>query len=204
MNELAEFGDRLIGEDFFMFEIPDASTPKDIGDLLIANMIKNFNNPHWAQHVFLLRNATFWTPPKHGGKPRGNRYCFWNAMDKAYRDQWCLRYVEGLMVLVTEDDDQLFGAAIPHAWNVKKDGIVVDRTAPDPTNSVYFGLCFPAHDFSEYAQYGYGGELFTPIKQHRRAANALDPQWAEWVEGGCQKGGISLERVTPVNRHQQH
>jgi hypothetical protein len=85
---------------------------------------------------FLLREGQFFEPRS---LPNGMDYmeikrCYQNAFQTALEESYV--YIEGYALAAFTDSPHL------HAWNLDRDGFVVDRTW-NPHGRVYFGVIFP-------------------------------------------------------------
>jgi hypothetical protein len=77
-------------------------------------------------------------PLTYKGRKKRARQCFMNATQAAFDDPRGLRYAEGFMTI--------HGVPIHHAWNVDRDGNLIDLTIRDGLEHHYFGVEF-ANDY---------------------------------------------------------
>lgn len=104
---------------------------------LMSGRMKNPNQFHYKGIAdFLLREGQFFEPrPLPAGiEYLAIRHCYRNAFRTALEERYV--YVEGYAVSAS------YKLPILHAWNLDRDGFVVDRTW-NPHERVYFGVVFP-------------------------------------------------------------
>lgn len=123
--------------------------------------------------AFLIRNAAFQRgEPLLKGVPKMEMgHCFANAAKLALERDWF--YVEGYA------SSAKLGIPLLHAWNVTKDGKLVDATWEEPETTEYFGVAFNKIDMSRWlVKLGHYGLLDTGLGLNVELMLGMDPDLA--------------------------
>ena len=120
--------------------------------------------------AFLTRNAALQRgePLPKRVKRMQMKQCFANAAQLSLEHGWL--YVEGYA------SSGKLGIPLLHAWNVTKDGKLVDATWDEPETSEYFGVAFNKTDMSRWlVKLGHYGLLDTGLGLNVELMLGMDP-----------------------------